>query len=87
MVNRGVVVITIFLLPLLLDRWTDRQRKDKWTDRRINRKTDGWSDRQTDRWLVGWMDRQTDRLTDRQTGDGRTDGQTEAFVKHLNVVW
>ena len=41
MVHCGLVIITIFLVLLLLDRWTDGQRKDKRTE---NRKTDRWTE-------------------------------------------
>ena len=64
MVNRDLVVITIFLLPLLLDRWTDGQRKDKRTDKYKNRWMDGRKiDGQTDRWTDGWRDGQTERVS------------------------
>ena len=64
MVNRSLVVITIFLLPFLLDRWTNRQPKDKHMDGQ----TDGWTDKQkngqTDRWMDGQTEGRTVRLMD-----------------------
>ena len=64
MVNCGLVVITIFLLPLLLDRWTDGQQKDKRTDKQKNRWTDG------KRMMDG-------RTTDGRTTDGQTEGRKD----------
>ena len=49
MVNRGLVVINIFLLPFF---WSGGQQKDKWMDG------------QTYRWTNRQMDIQTEKRTD-----------------------